>query len=226
MNAIEVTLIGFAPGLYWLWIFLRRRTFSPDAHRAAVQVFALGALSAVGVLRFRPNLELHFSGSLGFASELMDAFVVTALSEEAFKLIACVLGAFFFRRLKDPKEGLIYGAGAGLGFASCENVVYLIQTAEPSVVFYRAFTATLAHVGFTSSLAYAVALARFRTHFRVTMIAGAFLSAVVLHGTYNWLLWQGTPLNWLAILVILPLTLTALSLKWQSPKSEQSVMDV
>jgi RsiW-degrading membrane proteinase PrsW (M82 family) len=181
-----------------------------------VQVFALSALAAVGVLKFRPNVEMKFANHIGLMAQLLDAFVVTALTEEAFKLLACLLGAFLLRRVRDPKEGLIYGTAAGLGFASCENVLYLIQSSSAEVVLYRAFTATLAHVGFSSSLAYAVSLAIFRQHFRTTIIVGAFFAAVVFPGTYNWLLWQEDPMNWLAILLILPITLTALSLKWHS----------
>ena len=191
----------------------------------SILVFALGALAALGVLQFRPRLESRIGMGSGLQLQLVDAFLVTACTEEAFKLLACLLGAFLGRRLRHPGEGLIYGIAVALGFASTENVLYLVQTSRPEIVLFRACSATLAHVGFTGSLMYAIALVRFNGRLSSWMIPASFVGAVVLHGTYDLLLWQGPQTNWMALMIVLPLTLACLTIKWQglddqTPKSK------
>lgn len=168
------------------------------------------------MLWIRPFVEPWSRPPTALAADLVDAFLVTAPLEEAAKLLACLLGAFFLRTIRDPREGLLYGVAAGLGFASSENAIYLIQTRSADILLVRSFTSTLAHVGFTGSLAYAVAVTRFRRRHRWPVVPAAFATAVVLHGAYNHLLVQGKPLQWLALLAVLPLSLGALSFKWNS----------
>ena len=217
---LPYTLLGFAPGLFWLWFFRRKDDLEPEPKLAVLRVFALGCLSTGLILLVRPLLESVFFAVDTQPSPLVDAYVVTALPEELVKFLALFLGAFIWREFDEPLDGIIYGVAAGLGFASVENVLYLIQTGNPWIVLLRGFTATLGHVAFSGLLGWFLARARFSTgrrrYFQPLL---GLIVAVSLHGTYNLLLFLGDGPGMLSLLVVLPFGLVLLGLKIRSGRA-------
>lgn len=220
-DALRITLIGFAPGLFWLWYIRRKDRVAPEPRSTCMRVFALGCGSAFVCLWFRPWIDPLAPVNPGWGRDLVDAFLLTALTEELLKLFAFLLGVWWCRHLDEPLDGVVYGAAAALGFASAENVFYLTETGDPSLIALRAFTATLAHVGFTGSLCFSVALAKFSRKSGLLLGAGALLAAVVFHGGYNLFLWRGDTYTPLALLILLPLSLAILGakVKWSQERA-------
>jgi len=215
LPALSYLLIGFAPGLFWLWFFRRKDDHEPEPRSVVLRLFALGCLSTVPVLLFRPTLEGILPPEPGPTRDLLDAFVVTAAGEEAVKLLAFAAGAMFSRHLDEPLDGVIYGVAAALGFASVENVLYVFGHDDPSLVVPRAFTATLGHVAFTGIAGYALGRARFspRAAARIGTPAAGFLLAVVLHGGYDYFLFLGDAYRFLSLLFVLPLGVVLLGMR-------------
>ena len=214
LTLLPYTLLGFAPGLFWLWFFRRKDDLEPEPKLAVLRVFVLGCLSTGLILLVRPLLESALFPPDSSPSPFVDAYVVTALPEELAKLLALFLGAFLWREFDEPLDGIVYGVAAGLGFASVENVLYLIQTGNPWVVVLRGFTATLGHVAFSGLLGWFLARARFSAGPRRYLHPfTGLLVAVVLHGTYNLFLTLGNGPGLLSLLVVLPFGLVFLGLK-------------
>ena len=222
ISALEITLAGFAPGLFWLWYIRRKDHNEPEPRGIIARVFGLGCASAFLVLWLRPYIDPFAPPNAGWHRDLIDAFLLTAVPEETAKFLAFLIGAWWCSDLDEPLDGIVYGAAAALGFASAENVFYLIQTGDPALMALRAFTATLAHVGFTASLCFSVSLSRFGVCGNRWLIGiGAFIAAVVFHGGYNLFLWRGPQYTHLALLGILPLSLALLGakIKWSQKQS-------
>ena len=212
-DALRITLTGFAPGLFWLWYIRRKDRIDPEPRDVCMRVFGLGCVAAFVCLGFRPLIDHYAPVQAGWERDLIDAFLLTALTEEVLKLLAFLIGVWWFRHLDEPLDGVVYGAAAALGFASAENVFYLTDTGDPSLIAMRAFTATLAHVGFTGSLCFSIAVARLNGQNALLLGSGALLAAIVFHGGYNLFLWRGSQYTPLALLFLLPLSLTILSAK-------------
>jgi RsiW-degrading membrane proteinase PrsW (M82 family) len=207
MSPLEITLVGLSPGLFWLWYLLRR---DPALWRGGgvIRVFALGCLAAYVVLLVRPWIDPLSPPRSGWERDLVDAFLLTSLPEELAKLAAFLLGGWIALDRREPQDAALLGAAAGLGFASAENVFYLVETGDPSLIAMRGFSATLAHVAFTGSLCATLGLLHARRLRAPTCaFALALLSAVVLHAAYNLFLWRGTHYVPLALLVVLPAAL-------------------
>ncbi len=217
-------LMGFAPGLFWLWFFRRKDDLEPEPRGRLVKVFLLGCASALLLLVLLPRLNpLLRPDHPGLLRDLVEIFILVALFEEGVKLLAFYLGAWRSKDLDEPLDGIIYGIAAALGFASVENVIYLIATGDPAVVVFRSCTATLGHVVFTGTMGFFFGLAKFRRQpRRILLMAVGLLLAVGLHGLYDLLLMPGHgKLGLVAILGLLPLLLLILSLKirWARAKS-------
>ena len=224
MTFLGYLLMGFAPGLFWLWFFRRKDDLEPEPRWRLVMVFLLGCGSALVLLTLLPYLNpLLRPGHPGVLRDLVEVFILIALLEEGGKLLAFYLGAWRSKDLDEPLDGIIYGIAAALGFASVENVIYLIATGDPAVVVYRSCTATLGHVVFTGTMGFFFGLARFRRQpQRFLLMAVGFLLAVSLHGLYDFLLLTAYgELSLWAILGLLPLLLLILGLKirWSRAKS-------
>ena len=215
MKILAYVILGFAPGLFWLWYFRRKDDLEPEPRHVLLRVFGLGALSTGLILLLRPVLEAAIPNPGGMTGDAIDAFVITALPEEMAKLLAFILGVWFSKEFDEPLDGIMYGVAAGLGFASVENVLYVARTGTVQVVVLRAFTATLGHAAISGSLGFFFGLARFsRGGKRFVLMGTGIALAVALHGFYDFFLIPGWG-DWslVSLLGFLPLALVLLGLK-------------
>ncbi len=187
MQALLTFAIGFAPGALWLRFFRRRDGFRPVPRRVLLITFALGIVSTIpaALISF---VALDASSLDPDTVELVSVAAVMLLVvgpvEEACKFLAVRLYAFRSLYFDEPSDGLILAAAASLGFASLENVLYIIEFG-PLVMLARAPLSTLGHVVFASF--WGEALGR-QVQARATSVAwlpvGLGLAAVS-HGLFN-----------------------------------------
>lgn len=205
--------ISFAPAVLWLWYVRREDVREPEPRLLVLSAFVLGcgATSAIAVLR--PRIE-HLLPSLpGLPGALVDAFLATALPEEAAKLLAVAAACLWSREWNEPMDGIVYGVAAGLGFASLENAYFVAASGDPWVVVGRAFTANLAHAAFTGGAAFFIGLARLRLRRGLPLAVLGVALAVLLHGVYDLFLFSVPRFSLISLLLVLPLALALLGLR-------------
>ncbi len=180
-------ILAFAPGLFWLWFFVRGRSYRPKPRRLLVFGFFLGMAStmpaAILEFAFLNDSDVEVGADLATAAVAM-LFVVGPV-EELSKFLAVWLGPFRSLYFDEPRDGLVYAAAASLGFASLENLVYILAFG-PEVMIVRAPISTLAHVIFGSFWGYALGIQtqKGRAGRRVWLLFGLTVAAVV-HGVFN-----------------------------------------
>ena len=59
-------------------------------------------------------------------SELLDAFLSSSLLEEFFKWFILFYAVYQHVEFDEPFDGIVYGVAVSLGFATIENIFYLI----------------------------------------------------------------------------------------------------
>jgi RsiW-degrading membrane proteinase PrsW (M82 family) len=214
-------LFVVAPCCFWLWTVLRHDHHEREPWALVVLATALGALSTLGVLALRPWLEEAWSP----LDEWRDAFGVTALGEEVFKLLA-LLPLLLSREVDEPLDGAVYGAAVGIGFAGAENVFFAREEGGAFLLLQRAFTATLLHTACTGSLGLAWAEAKLRRPFGLATLLWLGVSlvlAVGVHGCYDRFLTSDRAHSVIALLGVLPAALVLLSVKlrWAKRRSTE-----
>jgi RsiW-degrading membrane proteinase PrsW (M82 family) len=220
MSVLAHVLAGFAPGLFWLWFFWRKDDWEPEPRWAVLKVFALGALSTVPILLLRPHLESLLLRPPGADRDLVDSFLVTAAPEETVKLLAFLLGVLLTRQLDEPLDGIIYGIAAGLGFASVENVFFLVQRQDYFLIVQRAFTATIAHLVLTGMVGWAFGRTFFlRRKTSVTLALSVFAFAIFLHGFYDFFLMRGGGTRFVSLLFLLPSAMILLAIRFRAARA-------
>ena len=198
-----------APAFFWLWLFYRRDRWEPEPKAKVLQLFALGMVVAAPAY----YLERWLPGP---ATPLFDNVVRVALVEEFFKLLPVWLFAFYHKEFNEPMDGILYMVACALGFATVENALYALHGGGQLLVF-RAFTSTLAHVGFSGLLGYALGVAKFRPRGGAWLVLRVFVVVVVLHGAYDLLLAHGAAKHapdWVARGALALMVPTLLLLLW------------
>ncbi|MFB6201542.1 MAG: PrsW family intramembrane metalloprotease [Halorhabdus sp.] len=134
-------------------------------------------------------------------------FVVVGPVEEGVKLLAVRLHAFRDARFDAVVDGAVYGAAAGLGFATIENTIYITAQMTPAdgvqalavgggIATVRALAGP-GHVIYSAIAGYYLGLAKFNQAAAGPIVVKGLLLAAVAHGGYNAIL-TVVPINDLA----------------------------
>jgi len=134
-------------------------------------------------------------GAFGIGTILFYYLVVGPVEETA-KLVAVRLHAYRSDRFDAVIDGAVYGAVAGLGFATIENALYITRALEPTataldtIAAADGITAARAlagpgHVIYSGVAGFYLGLAKFNREYAVPLVLKGLLIAAVLHGTYN-----------------------------------------
>lgn len=142
--------------------------------------------------------------ALGRSTVFVEAFLIIALTEELCKFL--VLMRFFYRRpqFNEPYDGIVYAGFISLGFATLENLFYVLDKGL-AVAIVRMFLSVPAHAIFGVVMGYYVGAAKFSAKKRSALSVMGLVSAVVLHGLYDYFLMAGMP-----VLVLFSLALVAI----------------
>jgi len=198
-----ILLIGLAPGLFWLWFFYSQDVYEPEPLSLVAKMFFLGIAAAVIALFCENLVSAYLSGVL---------FVILAVPviEEITKFGTVVLFVYNNREFDEPMDGIVYATATALGFATLENVLYVIDMQSLSSLFIsgtvRAILSVPGHALFAVFWGYALGIAKFRPPGkRIPVIAAGLILAIGVHGIFNYFLEQSYMGLALLILILLPI---------------------
>jgi RsiW-degrading membrane proteinase PrsW (M82 family) len=160
--------------------------------------FLLGVLMAGFAAVLNSVLQPFFT-TLGVIGMVLFFYLIVGPVEELVKLLAVRLYAYTDARFAAVIDGAVYGAVAGLGFATIENAIYISQAVGEVgglslgldlIGVGGDITATRAlagpgHVIYSSFAGYYLGLAKFNPGDRGPIIIKGLLIAAVIHATYN-----------------------------------------
>ena len=198
--------MAFAPGAFWFWFFARKDRYRPEPKKLIALTFVLGMASTLPVLglQFVFVDESIFDPETQISEAVVRNLVVAATIEELAKFLVVLLGAYRTLHFDEPSDGLVYGAAASLGFASLENLLYVINFG-PEVMIFRAPLSTVAHVIFGCCWGYALGRSKQPGISRASGVFGVFVGIIVasiIHALFN------ISLSWpptiVAVLVMVP----------------------
>ncbi|WP_129114499.1 PrsW family intramembrane metalloprotease [Halegenticoccus tardaugens] len=179
-----------------------------------VATFLLGVLTAGFAAVLNGLLQPGFR-SLGVIGTVIFFYVVVGPGEETVKLLAVRLYAFRSDRFDAVVDGAVYGAMAGLGFATIENALYITRNiggmnldfgleligAGGGITAVRALAGP-GHVIYSAFAGYYLGLAKFNEDDAGPIVIKGLLIAAFIHATYNTTVGLGTGL--LVVFVGLP----------------------
>ncbi|MGE0267360.1 MAG: PrsW family intramembrane metalloprotease [Candidatus Omnitrophota bacterium] len=209
MHNIYISLTAaVAPALVILWYFYKQDQAKPEPKRLVLRVFFFGILSTIPLLLLDMLLTNHWQIYLkmpGIIYEIFTAYIQAGFFEELVKLLVVLTVVYRHRHFDEVTDGIIYTITASLGFACLENILYV--TGRPlAVAVARALTAVPFHAVCSGVMGYYVGRARFTRYksLEIRLILTGFILSVLLHGTYNFLLFLSPFFGSLYSMIIIP----------------------
>ena len=196
-----LTLLSVVPAAGLTIYVYRSDVTDAEPLSLLVTTFLLSILFATFAAVFNSTAERFFE-PLGVLGMPLFFFLIVGPGEETVKLLAVRLYAYTDRRFDAVIDGAVYGAVAGLGFATIENSLYILRQLSESgelaeltiglsaVAAGGDITAVRAlagpgHVIYSSIAGYYLGLAKFNPANRGPIVVKGLLLAAVIHATYN-----------------------------------------
>lgn len=198
MDLVFLLLLSILPGfIIVLYIYWRDRHDSEP-------LWYLSWCFAFGMLSTYPAIQMETFGmrDLGIYGTINDpfmtftfAFAVIALSEEFVKYLFLRYYIFPKEVFDEPMDGIVYAVMVGMGFATLENILYVVIRPEDMATAFhigwlRMVTAIPGHAIFAIIMGYFVGWAKFAPRYQALFLWIGLLGAVVTHGIYDYLIFM------------------------------------
>ena len=182
---------GLLPSLIWLYFILKEDARHPEPR----VLIALTFVAGMAVVPFVLPLEQYAREHLGSDAAIFTAW---ALVEEFLKYTAVALVILWRRAVDEAPDYVIYMITVALGFASAENMLFLVTPLAGGDLASGFFTnnvrflgSTLLHVVASAAIGFALAFStKFRAGGRIIAAALGLILAVALHAVFNLLIIQ------------------------------------
>ena len=173
-----------------LWLYTCKKDAQPEPMRQMLKAFLYGALICLPVSFVEQRLGFLLFGPEGTPVTLIgstvEAFIVAAIPEEGFKLLALWLILYKNPFFDEHFDGIVYAVCVGLGFAAVENLGYVLGNADAwfTIALSRALLAVPGHYAFAVFMGYYYSLYHFGQRSVKTLLS-IFFVPVLAHGCYD-----------------------------------------
>ncbi len=205
MNILFLLAIATAPGVaIGLYIYLKDK-HEREPIGLLIKAFIYGMLSIILTLIISiPISSVIPIDKQSLGEQAIHAFLLVALIEEFSKFIFVRGVLYRDKNFNEPFDGIVYSAMVGMGFATLENILYVVDGGMGTALL-RMFTAVPAHASFAVLMGYFLGKAKFE-HKRGYYAIFALGSAAILHGAYDYFLFISfIPGLWLGAITALGL---------------------
>ena len=187
-------LLLFPLGLAFL-VWRRVSVLGRVSRRLTIAMALGGGLAAVFAAYFE-RIVLSYTGlsldvaTSGVGGALLATFLLAAPLEEALK-VSVVWPLYRTRRIAGPRLGVCYASAAGAGFSAVKGLMILLLGAPGGVTVLRALVSVPAQLFFAGLWGYA--LGTRGPNRRGHWFSLAWLTATLLHGFYDHIVWGRGP---------------------------------
>ncbi|MBC7509686.1 MAG: PrsW family intramembrane metalloprotease [Ferruginibacter sp.] len=176
--------LAVAPGVaICIFIYLKDK-YNREPLGLLLVSFILGMFSIIPaiMLQLLSHTSLESLAGKTIAQVAIFAFLIVGVSEEGRKYIMIRLFAYRRKAFDEPFDGIVYVVMVGMGFATLENIGYVLQHGMGTGIL-RMFLSVPAHATFAILMGYHLGLAKFDAANRKKYLFLAVFWPVTFHGT-------------------------------------------
>ncbi len=189
-------IIAITPAIIGLGAIYLSDRHDREPLKFLLLTFLLGALAVIPAIIVEEVL-IRFNLFSGVLGALYNAFIVAAFTEEFFKRLVILKLPFKTKYFNEKLDGIVYGVFAHLGFATVENIIYVVftYTNNPFVGLYRGVFSVPAHAIFGVTMGYYLSLSRFNKDQskKKRYMTMSLIAPIILHGGFDFILMANIP---------------------------------
>jgi RsiW-degrading membrane proteinase PrsW (M82 family) len=199
---IVLLLIALAPGIFLVWYFYHRDSYEPEPKLKIIKIFFLGALMVIPAALIEMLLaKITGVSTQGLVHIFIISFVIIAPVEELLKYFAVRKWVYNSLEFDEAMDGIVYTVAASLGFATAENVLYVLPLGIGTGII-RAFLAIPGHALFGALMGSYIGRAKFNPVKETKLITTGVGLAVFCHGLYDFLALTRSAFSSMVILLL------------------------
>lgn len=188
MSIIIALVVALLPAII-LWVYIFKKDAKPEPKGKIWKAILFGAAIVIPIVLLETGISSFLFGEGGeatsFISHCADAFLVAAIPEEGFKLLALWLVLRKNPHFDEHFDAIVYSVCVGLGFATVENIGYVVGDGDwASVGIMRAIFSVPGHYAFAVLMGYYYAQYHFVKRSFLNWL-GIFWVPVIAHGIYD-----------------------------------------
>ncbi|MEC2056743.1 intramembrane metalloprotease PrsW [Peribacillus psychrosaccharolyticus] len=174
---------GTAPGLALLSYFYLKDHYEKETFKTVLKTFLYGVCLVLPIM----FLQYIFQVEQVLNGPFAQAFLQASLLEEFVKWFFLLYIIYPHVDFDEPYDGIIFGAGISLGFATLENILYLVANGVEHALT-RAMLPVSSHALFGVIMGYYIGKAKFSYSHKRVFLFSALIVPVILHGVYDYIL--------------------------------------
>lgn len=184
-------IIAITPAVIGLGAIYLSDRHDREPLKLLILTFLLGAFAVVPSIIVEEIL-IRFNIFPGVGGAFYNAFIVAGFTEEYFKRFMILKVPFKTSYFNEKLDGIVYGVFSALGFATVENIIYVVftYTNNPFIGLYRGIFSVPAHAIFGVTMGYYLSLSRFDTDKirKKKNMTKSLVYPIILHGLFDFIL--------------------------------------
>jgi RsiW-degrading membrane proteinase PrsW (M82 family) len=195
---MEYIAIALAPGIAICLFIFYKDIYNREPKLNLIISFFLGCIAIFPAVLFEQGFGFTNNGTV--AGVAVFSYAIVAFSEEFSKFLGIRLYSYNKKSFDEPLDGIVYCVMVGMGFATLENLMYVLKYAEMGqglqVGIKRMFLSVPAHATFAVVMGYFVGKAKFDAKNSFWLMLAGLLGAVFFHGTFDFFLFVSSSTSW------------------------------
>lgn len=185
---------GIAPGLALLSYFYLKDEYESEPISFVFRAFIFGALLVFPIMFIQYVLDTENV----IQNEFIHAFFSISLLEEFFKWFILMYAVYQHVEFDEPYDGIVYGVAVSLGFATFENIFYLLANGLEYAIG-RALLPVSSHALFGVIMGYYLGKGKFSRSSKYKWLCFSLFLPFLFHGIYDYILISFE--NWLIFIL-------------------------
>jgi RsiW-degrading membrane proteinase PrsW (M82 family) len=195
---MEYIAIALAPGIAICLFIFYKDIYNREPKLNLIISFFLGCAAIIPAVIFEDKFSFTSDGTV--TGVAIFSFAIVAFSEEFSKFLGLRLYAYNMKSFDEPLDGIVYSVMVGMGFATLENLLYVLKYAEIGqgleVGIKRMFLSVPAHGTFAVVMGYFVGKAKFDSKNSFWLMMAGLLAAIFFHGSFDFFLFVNETTVW------------------------------
>ena len=160
---MEYIALAVAPGIAICLFIFYKDVYNREPKLNLIVSFILGCFAILPAMFFEKEFAYTSDGTV--AGVAVFSYAIVAFSEEFSKFLGLRLYSYNQKSFDEPLDGIVYGVMVSMGFATLENLMYVLKYAEIGLGYEvglkRMFLSVPAHASFGVVMGYFVGKAKF-----------------------------------------------------------------
>lgn len=203
MHPLILIALAVIPGLFLVLRYYSKDIYKKEPWAVIWKSFFWGAFSVIPAGLLETSLSLK--NEVSIVNSLIENFLIVALTEELCKFAVIRFYSYRDSNFDEMMDGIVYGAAAAAGFATFENIFYVMENGFGTAVI-RALLSVPAHILWGASTGYWMARVKFGQSSVLASLILGLGTSVLGHGFFDFALTSMKGYEFLALIPVILLS--------------------